>query len=396
MAGFEVTPEGSGGHLVIRGGWGRYYSRLASTLLDPFGGGPFRSNETFQNQIDNGVPRLQFHNPFPGTGALGSQSISPVDKNLVTPWIQQWNLTVEREISASIVVRGTYRGFLSGEIPYGADISKPMPSADAANRNFFRYPNFFQVRFRQDGGIQKLHALDLGVERKFAAGLAFQAGWTWGKNLSDVGNDGESADIENPYDRAREMADITWMPRHRFTSEVMWEIPFGSGKRWGDSLPGAVRQILGNWELTAVTIFQTGPFLTPTFASGDPSNTRTVGGRPDRLRSSELDNPTINQWFDPVAFAVPPNGRFGNSARGVIVGPGLNNIDFGLFKYFRVTEGSRLQVRMTSTNFFNHQSSELRKPESEHQQQHAWPYNKPPRRQAGHPWRRFADYPTRC
>ncbi len=55
------------------------------------------------------------------------------------------------------------------------------------------------------------------------------------------------------------------------------------------------------------------------------------------------------------AFAVPPNGRFfGNSARNVIVGPGLANVDFGLFKYFHVTERAKFQVRMTATNFFNH------------------------------------------
>ena len=112
--------------------------------------------------------------------------------------------------------------------------------------------------------------------------------------------------------------------------------------------------MLGNWQFNLVTVFQTGQFLTPSFASTDVSNTRTQGGRPDRVGDAASSNQSIFQWFNPAAFAVPPNGRFGNSARNVIVGPGLANIDFGLFKYFHVTERAKFQVRMTATNFFNH------------------------------------------
>jgi hypothetical protein len=114
-----------------------------------------------------------------------------------------------------------------------------------------------------------------------------------------------------------------------------------------------------------------GQFLTPGFDNLDPSNTRTYGGRPDEVGNPHLPNPSISLWFDPAAFQIPgcPNsdptcankkttradiGRFGNSARGVMTGPGIANVDFALYKYFTIKEKVRMQIRGTATNFLNH------------------------------------------
>ena len=337
---------------VIRTGYGIYYSGLISSFLGGFTGGPFHSNEQFTNTLTNGVPLFQFPNPFPGVGTIPSQSIGPSSRYLKTPYTQQWNLTVERELSSNMVVRASYRGIRSDRIPYSANINKPYPSASTANAGIFNYPLFSNVNFVQDGGIQKLHALDLALERKFSAGLTFQVGWTWAKNISDVGNDGESASIENPYDRSREMADVDFMPRHRFTSQVVYQLPLGHGR--GPVLPKPLELVLGNWQTSAVSVFQTGQFLTPSFTGSDPSNTRTTTGRPDHVGNPTLPNQSITLWFNPAAFALPPVGRYGNSARGVIVGPGLANFNFGLYRNFKLIEKANLQFRMTATNVLNH------------------------------------------
>jgi hypothetical protein len=354
-----------GGRTVVRGGYGIYYSPLVDTLLSSFRGGPFHSDEFFLNSITGGVPRFQFPNPFPGTGSIPTQSISPAAKSLRTPYVQQWNLTVERELPGRMVGRITYRRFLSLQLPYVADLNTPPPSTNPANVNLFKYSNFFNVYYAQDAGIQKMNAMDLGLERKFTSGLSLQFGWTWAKNLSDVGDDGETSqassgtqatNIENPYNRAAEMGNVQFTPRHRVVGEVFYELPFGTGKRFGAHLPGYAQQILGNWQVSVVSLFQTGQFLTPYFCGSDPTNTRTLCGRPDRAGNGNLAHPTIQQWFDKTAFTTPPvnAGRFGNGGRGILVGPGTVNQDFGLFKTFPVHEKYRLQVRMTATNFFNH------------------------------------------
>jgi hypothetical protein len=322
--------------------------------MDGFMGGPFRSDENFLNTITAGAALFQFPRPFVEVGAIPTQSVDALVMSPRTPYTQQWSVTVERELGASVVARIGYRGFRINQLIFGGDINKPFPSADLAQRNFYRYPNFFRVTALQNGGIQKMHALDVAVERKFTRGLTFQSGWTWAKDLSDNPGSEEAGFIENAYDRRREMADVDLVNRHRFVGSAIYELPFGTGKRFGAQLPAFVRQTLGNWAFSAILVFHSGQFLTPSFSGADPSNTRTTGGRPDRIGEWKLANPSIDRWFNAAAFAAPPVGRFGNSARGVIVGPGVNNFDFGLFKYFTLREEARLQLRMTATNFFNH------------------------------------------
>jgi len=339
---------------ALRGGYGIYYTLLMYTLLDRFSGGPFGGRELYDNAIRDGQPLFQFPNPFLPGGRLPGQSISGVSLNPQAANMQQWNLTLEREVGSGFVARISYRGFRTTQLGFERNINKPMPSTDVRNRDWYRFPYFGNASIFETGAIQKSHALDVAVERRFLKGLLFQSGWTWAKNLTDASGGIDGGTIENAYDRKREMSNAPNIPRHRFVTSGVWEVPFGTGKRFGASLPAVVRQSLGNWSLSGITVFQTGYPLTPTFSVGDPSNTRTIGGRPDWVSPWKLSNPTIGRWFDPAAFAVPPNGRFGNAAPYVVFGPGIANFNFGLFKYFSLWEKGRLQFRMTSTNFFNH------------------------------------------
>ena len=72
--------------------------------------------------------------------------------------------------------------------------------------------------------------MDLSVERKFASGLTFQSGYTLAKNQSDVGDDGERNTPEDPYNRARDFGNVMFMPRHRWVSNVLYDLPFGKGE----------------------------------------------------------------------------------------------------------------------------------------------------------------------
>jgi hypothetical protein len=102
-------------------------------------------------------------------------------------------------------------------------------------------------------------------------------------------------------------------------------------------------------------VLQSGQFLDPSCGDcPDTSNARVFGGRPDLVGNPNISNPSAQHWFNPQAFATPAMGTLGDSSPGVIVGPGLANFDFGLFKYFQVRERLRIKLKMTATNFFNH------------------------------------------
>jgi len=151
--------------------------------------------------------------------------------------------------------------------------------------------------------------------------------------------------------------------RQRFVSNFVWEMPIGPGRKWlsswqGKGMRGLGGQIIGGWNLTGIALLQTGQRFTPTFTGVDPSNTQTVGGRPDRIANGNLpkDQRTLSHWFDASAFVVPPAnaGRFGTAANGILEGPGAQVFSFGLFKNFFFKEHARFELNINATNAFNH------------------------------------------
>jgi len=167
--------------------------------------------------------------------------------------------------------------------------------------------------------------------------------------------------LENPY------APLVWnrdfLAKHRVVFNTMWELPFGPRKRYANSAPAAVNQIIGGWSIAWVTYLQTGQFSGedgpgPVFSGSDPSNTNTDGGVPDRICDGNLPagQRTIDHWFDTSCFVAPPEGagRFGNSGVNVIEGPGLHTHNVTIVKNFKFTERVNLDVMTLIGNIFNH------------------------------------------
>jgi len=119
--------------------------------------------------------------------------------------------------------------------------------------------------------------------------------------------------------------------------------------------------LLGGWEMTNVTLLQTGPWLTPSICtSSDQSNTNVVNRgaflRPDQVSKSLYEGQSRARYFNWVAFAPTPAGagRFGNAGVGILQGPGTEAVSMGLAKAFNVTEGVHVRLESTFTNVLNH------------------------------------------
>jgi hypothetical protein len=164
--------------------------------------------------------------------------------------------------------------------------------------------------------------------------------------------------IENAYDRRRERGQETYTPRHRFILNMLYEFPFGRGKALGANLNRVVDVFLGGWSLSTIAQFQSGTYFTPSFSGSDPSGTNVTRGRPDRIGDGNLTDSqrTLARWFDASAFAVPQKGRFGNSGRGILEGPGAELVSFGLFKAFWPIERFSIRVEARAANALNHPS----------------------------------------
>ncbi|MEX2263148.1 MAG: carboxypeptidase-like regulatory domain-containing protein [Bryobacteraceae bacterium] len=354
--GFAWRPFG-GTRTVLRGGYGLFSDDFTADVFSPLYGGPFALTESFVNVVSNSTPLLTFQRPFLDRGTTGNVDVTGLSTDLRNAYAQQWNLTIEREIAASIGLRLSYIGAKSTQLVYGRNVNQPAASAIPFSQNRRPAPLFRNMIIRQNGGNHMYHALSTEVERKWQRGLSFMVAWTWAKNLTDVDETGGvegGTTLENSFNRTRERGNAQFSPRHRLVSTVIWELPFGRGKKYL-AQPGIAGAILGGWQLSGAYTAQTGEFLTPSFAGSDPSGTQTVGGIPDRIGDGNLPGGerSIERWFDASAFAVPAIGGFGNSGKGILVGPGRHVASAALFKSVPLGERMNLRFQMSFTNLFN-------------------------------------------
>ncbi|MGH9162880.1 MAG: carboxypeptidase regulatory-like domain-containing protein [Vicinamibacteraceae bacterium] len=354
--GFAFRPFG-GTATVIRGGYGIFYDELTLSISSPlFATGPFGLTERFVNRVTDGAADLTLQDPFLEAGTIGAIQVTGVDRELITPRVQQWNLTVEQDIGFRTSLRLSYLGTKGTELVYQRNVNQPPASPESFSSDRLPYPNFDQVLLRDNGGRSLYNAVTMEVQRRMHRGLEFQAAWTWAKHLTDaVDTGGEGGGtIENAHDLRRQRGNAQFTPRHRLVATLIWELPFGSGRRYLDR-PGVANHVVGGWQVSALYMAQTGLFLTPSFSGADPSNTLTFGGVPDRVCDGNLpaDERTIDRWFDASCFAVPPNGRFGSSGFGILEGPGRQVMSLGLFKRFPITGRDALRLEITATNVFN-------------------------------------------
>jgi hypothetical protein len=355
-AGIAWRPFGHA-RTVVRGGFGVFRNKLSASVFEFSTGGPFVSNETFTNRIVSGVPLFQFPEPFLAVGSLGSQDVSAVGRNLFNPYTMQWNITAEQEYS-SIGLRASYVATRSVNLLYRRNVNQPPASTVTFSNDRRPFPQYRNITIVSNGASSFYNALQFEAEKRWSRGLYFQAGWTWAKQLLDGPQSGdEGPAIENAYDRRSERGDAL-QNRHRFIANYVWELPFGQGRRWLTSWRGVAGHIVGGWQIAGITLFQTGQRFTASFTGRDPSNTNTVGGRPDRIANGNLpsDQRTIDRWFDISAFVVPPvnAGRFGNAGIGILEGPGTTNLNLSATKIVRFKEQGRIEFSVAASNALNH------------------------------------------
>jgi hypothetical protein len=115
-------------------------------------------------------------------------------------------------------------------------------------------------------------------------------------------------------------------------------------------LNGAVDAVLGGWQVSGITNYQTGFPFTPSITSNLDNG---QGNQPDRVCNGSVSNPTINLWFNPSCFVPSPVNVFGNSGYNILRGPSFWDWDITFAKNFSLGEARRLQFRADLLNAFN-------------------------------------------
>jgi len=217
------------------------------------------------------------------------------------------------------------------------------------------YPFYGPFTSLQNRGNSWYDSLQVKLQKNLSHGLYFLSSFTYAKALNDFPtvDDGLSVDDSYHLNLYKQPANF-FRPLSSVTS-FDYLLPFGQGTSLLNHSK-ALDLIVGGWHMTGILSLNHGGVFTPTM-SYDSSNTGTLGQTlPNRLSNGALSGSqrSLYQWFNLNAFVDDPTYSFGNSGYGVLYGPGLINLDFGLRKIFNITERQKLQLRMEAFNAVNH------------------------------------------
>jgi hypothetical protein len=362
---------------VLRGGYGKYIEALMSTSAISAWATQSSDVGTFFNSIgSSGVPTYQLPYSWPSNIAQpGSQAYFQVtDLHYKDPYVQEWNLTLERDLGAGFGVRASYDGNHSRNLGTGMNIDQPAPNTIGfANlpKSAFPYPLWSEIYYNTNYGFANYNAMTLAVKKRLSFGLQLQSSYIYARNLSNLGgNPGTPAGgfageyggtISNPYQAGIDYGNVNFTRRNRFLTTFLYDLPFGKGKLLLNGANGLVDRVAGGWELAGVLLFQSGPFMTVSQLN-DPcgcgfNDFNSTGGRADTVAGvNPYAGQSIGQWINPAAFTTPANaiGRFGDSEAGGVVGPGTEAVSMSLIKSIPIKESVRAQVGVQVANLFNH------------------------------------------
>lgn len=342
---------------VIRGGYGLFNDDLTADMFLPLYGGPFGLTVGYTGQIKNFVPNITLTNPFlTSGGTTGAVNITGIDRNLRNPYVQQWSLTVERDLGWQTGLRLSYVGTKATQLIYERDLNQVPASTKPFSQANTPYPLYQHTYMFANGAMQSYNALTAEVDHNFRHGLSFRSAWTWAKSLTNADETGDVEGgplIEDAYDLHRDYGNSEYSPRNRLVSNGIYELPFGRGKLFLHDNAWADR-IFGGFQLSASYIVQSGLYLTPGFSGHTISNTNQTSGRPNQVSNPHLANASIKKWFDSKAFVLPQIGTYGNASKGAIEGPGIQVFNLAAFKSVTVFRENQLRLQVSATNVLNH------------------------------------------
>ena len=366
---------------VVRGGWGRFIeSPLGFSLVSGWAVSASFVPTYTQDYGANGAPLLSFPAPWPANlyppGTATFEYAFPI--HYVDPTVQQWNLTFEHDLGKDVGMRMSYTGSHGANLELFNDLNQvPANTTGYANQTL-AYPLWSIIQSVVNQGISNYNSFTGVLEKRMSHGVQFQASYVLTRDLSNEGGGtptqfvGAGGNfVTDKYHPGLDYGNVIFDRRHRFLTTFLYELPFGTGKTILGSSGRLLDTAVGGWQLGGVTVFQSGPFLTPQQESVDSANTNILNvvgeTRSDivpgvNARSTQgLTNPAGPVWFNPAAFALPPvnAGRFGDASVGSVVGPGTETVSLSLIKSIKITEQLLFQFGAQASNALNHRNYDV-------------------------------------
>ena len=366
----------------------------------------------YTNSLVNGVPAYQWPQIYAGAGNGGGTTAYGQDyfgtansTNWKDPYTEQFSMSIDHELAPGYNVRASYVGAEMHQLVWAPDENTlPFSSTvSAANQPLSArlFPNWGRINTRATGANESYHSAQVEFNHRFDKGLQFSSTYTFAKALADnqgpanVGFAGDTGGSRatSILDRYADFGNVYGTRRNQWNTTMVYDLPVGRGKRFGGSMARIADLAVGGWRLANIFVWQSGPFESPYFDSGqgDPSgtgsglNSSNTGFDPGHRSQYPDTVPGVNikpmgrtrlTYLNPKALTCPgyagytpgtpcttgsgtgpfpnPIGRFGDARVGSIVGPGFVNLSSGLSKGFAVTERVHVRLEATFNDILNH------------------------------------------
>ncbi len=348
---------------VIRTGWGRSY------FQEIFGNTFNNTANNYPTLITQTIPQP---NPFTGVFSL-VQGPPPVAFPQIPPngilqlpdrvgatyrppdikysYVDSWNFAVERLITNDMTATVSYVANGGRHLRLGWPVNQAIPGPGPFNPRrplFHRFGLTQGINDASNQGSNSYQSLQTKLTQRFSRGHSLLLTYTWSKTINTAGGLMLNGRLN------RGLADFD--RGHVFTAGHIWELPFGKGRRYLASAGRPVDYVLGGWQFSGITVFESGWPFSPAL-SNNASINADISLRPDRVSNVDPDDvaggKNRDHWFNPAAYRVPGPFLFGTAGRNSLRGPNLFSADWSLQKRFAISERKGVQLRWESYNTFN-------------------------------------------
>lgn len=389
--------------LVLRAGYGIFYGGQENgpySNPSPGFNPPFFSIQSFNTncgassanpapgQLDcsiSDIPTLANGFPLTSLSDPNTPLLFSVDPHLVTPYNQQWHVSLQYQLPSETVLEVSYAASRGRDLFAFYNGNQAVPTADqtaplgprrpvhTCNTSLLPGcdPSVFDTTIAtfRSNSYSNYNSVQTRLEKRFSHGLQFQLSYTYSHALDNASsaNLGSFAtgDFRDQRFPQLEYGNADFDVRHRMVLSYSYELPFGKGKRFGHDVGGVMNQVIGGWEIAGITSASTGNYFTPTDIATDLSNSDGGGNvasavRPDRVGDPNGKPCIPGTLFNTCAFATNTVlGTFGNAGRNIIRGPGFQNWDLSFFKAFPINDRYRFEFRAELFNIWNHVNPQL-------------------------------------
>jgi hypothetical protein len=340
--------------LMARAGYGMFYQAYPVGFGASIATNNLPGNTTL---LRSQIAALSYPiTPFLSQGTLALPTVYGFDPNRHDTFAHQWNATLEYMIGESTGLTVAYVGNHSLNLRRAENINLINPAIAARP-----IAGFSNINIESNTGEGVYAGLQVNLKQRYRSGFLLGFSYAWGHSIDDVQDYGIYA--ANPQDNnnlRNERGNSGDDVRHTASYQVIYELPFGPGKRFVNG-SGLLARAIGGWQLSSVGQIRSGIADTVYLGVNTFGNGNLTNQRPNAVVgvSQYLPNKNVNGWLNPAAYSLPAPGTFGNLGRNTFYGPGYAQEDLSLIKTTVFMERYKLQFRAEVFNFLNHPNFDL-------------------------------------